>query len=103
MRIMTASPIVLALLLAPTSSAQDVYNEINVGTPQNGIFHGGDIDTDASRNQRRKPHREKTIFLLLQPRRCFLRPKFFCRLLQFALTASTGLFQIHLRQYVPSS
>jgi hypothetical protein len=41
---------VLTLVLLPRCSAQDVYNEINVGTPPNGLFHGGEIDTVQENN-----------------------------------------------------
>jgi RHS repeat-associated protein len=44
-RLLYAYLFVLACFLGPICSAQDVYNEINVGTPPNGLFHGGEIDT----------------------------------------------------------
>ena len=37
--------LVLTCVLTPACAAQDVYNEINVGTPPNGLLHGGEVDT----------------------------------------------------------
>src|SRR6266705_4135819 len=45
MRLLAASLVLFACVFAPACLAQDVYNEINVGTPPNGLFHGGEIDT----------------------------------------------------------
>jgi RHS repeat-associated protein len=45
MRLLAACLVVLSCLLAPICWAQDVYDQINVGTPPNGLFHGGEIDT----------------------------------------------------------
>jgi len=46
MRLLTACLVLLlACLFVPICSAQDVYNEINVGTPPNGLFHGGEVDS----------------------------------------------------------
>jgi RHS repeat-associated protein len=50
MRLPTACLFILACLLTPICSAQDVYNQINVGTPPNGLFHGGEVDTVQTNN-----------------------------------------------------
>src|SRR5712692_11619343 len=50
MRLLTVRLIILAAILAPLSRAQSVYNEINVGTPPNGLFHGGEADTVQTNN-----------------------------------------------------
>jgi RHS repeat-associated protein len=50
MRLLTACLFAAVCLLPTICSAQSVYNEINVGTPPNGLFHGGEVDTVQTNN-----------------------------------------------------
>src|SRR5215831_18410445 len=44
MRLHTFFLLVITPILASSSYAQNVDNRTNSGTPQNGLFHGGEVD-----------------------------------------------------------